>query len=672
MKLREDKKSYDYIGTHVDDLMVVSRKPQEWIALIEQEFALRNIESEPRYYLGTSLTRIKDGRLLLNSTKYISENLPMKTDCHPELDNSELLNKSGHKEFQHIIGLGQWIVLSGRIDIAYAISSLSRFASGPREGHLQMARHVLGYLKKYKKKGILVDPQSPKIQSIGEATVNYEEFTHQYKYYKEELDPMFPAPLIAELDLNIFCDSDHAHDLVTGRSITGLIAFFGSMPVYWKSKRQTSVHTSTFGAEFTALKDAVALAIMLRYHLRSMGIQVTKPTEIHLQGAFIISITNHNCVFNAADVTTALHESHDRGVLDLTEMPITFALEAKLTIKEVLKHANKYGLFASNTSWKEPTGTRDQPFLDCISSIKTIKRLSNNQVDSTEALHAIIQKHLAPTEDDMAVDMAVAIPTIDIASLRAITRLHKAGNSALSLDENSLSTETIELLIKAINSNATPPEEQALGHFTRRNVKPLSTWKDWEAGERKQLDQFEDLEMFGAPILYPKDRDAIILRPHWQYSVKRNGKKYAAPILHAIVMSFSSSVVHPIQRLFFAIAATLNLKVYRRADAQDTFRHKLGRSPGGATLGDSGSSAGDGARNYTGCSIRSSTGGCRTGSYTGRSTGVQKMVIYWKQRQKPNLMQLKEDHEGQNLVRLKAARGAEPGETLGAARGETL
>ena len=46
---------YDYIAAHVDDLIVVAEEPQEYIALIEQEFALRNIESEPSYYLGTSL-----------------------------------------------------------------------------------------------------------------------------------------------------------------------------------------------------------------------------------------------------------------------------------------------------------------------------------------------------------------------------------------------------------------------------------------------------------------------------------------------------------------------------------------------------------------------------------------------------------------------------------------
>ena len=153
--IKKMEHGYDYIATHVDDLIVVAKKPQEYLALIEQEFALRNIESEPSYYLGTSLKRLEDGRIHMNSEDYIKEsirkyeanynitlkkeNIPMPCDAHPELDNTEPLIVIQHKEYQHIIGLGQWITLTGRIDIAYPVSSLARFAANPREGHLKLA-----------------------------------------------------------------------------------------------------------------------------------------------------------------------------------------------------------------------------------------------------------------------------------------------------------------------------------------------------------------------------------------------------------------------------------------------------------------------------------------------------------------------------------------------------
>ena len=91
--------------------------------------------------------------------------------------------------------------------------------------------------------------------------------------------------------------------------------------------------------------------------------------------------------------------------------------------------------------------------------------------------------------------------------------------------------------------------------------------------------------MFGEPIAPSIDQNTIILRPHWKYHIKRcgtrraplcyNGSKYAAPLLHELALTYSSCVEHPIQQLFFAIAANLNLKVYS-GSAKDAFAHSPG------------------------------------------------------------------------------------------------
>ena len=67
--------------------------------------------------------------------------------------------------------------------------------------------------------------------------------------------------------------------------------------------------------------------------------------------------------------------------------------------------------------------------------------------------------------------------------------------------------------ICAVSSTAVTPEEQAISYFTRRRLKTLSTWKEWEKGERKQLNHFEEQGMFGPPQVAPKG--AIISSPHW-------------------------------------------------------------------------------------------------------------------------------------------------------------
>ena len=116
------------------------------------------------------------------------------------------------------------------------------------------------------------------------------DFGNQYSDFEEEKDPRIPEPLMKEIPQNIFVDANHGHDKVTGRSISGIISFAGRTPIYWAAKRQSSVQTTTFGSEFIALKKAVEETLTLRYHLQSMGVEVTKPTVIY--GDNLSSITN--------------------------------------------------------------------------------------------------------------------------------------------------------------------------------------------------------------------------------------------------------------------------------------------------------------------------------------------------------------------------------------------
>ena len=94
----------------------------------------------------------------------------------------------------------------------------------------------------------------------------------------------------------------------------------GSTPVYWKSTRQTAVQTSTFGAEFTALKTAVEVAITIRYHLRSMGVQVIKPTKIFVDNKSVfMNVANPASTLNKKAIALAHHfvrEHQAGGVID--------------------------------------------------------------------------------------------------------------------------------------------------------------------------------------------------------------------------------------------------------------------------------------------------------------------------------------------------------------------
>ena len=109
------------------------------------------------------------------------------------------------------------------------------------------------------------------------------DFLNDYPDAEEDISDDFPPAYGSELETSIFVDSDHAHDITTRRSITGIIQFVGSTPVAWSSRRQSCIATSTYCAKFVAMRVAVEEAISLRYMLRCLGIPVPrhKPTNLY-------------------------------------------------------------------------------------------------------------------------------------------------------------------------------------------------------------------------------------------------------------------------------------------------------------------------------------------------------------------------------------------------------
>ena len=66
----------------------------------------------------------------------------MPAACHPELDDSPLLDEKKTKIYQMLIGTIQWACVTGRLDVCFAVSSLSRFSSNPRQLYMKLALHV--------------------------------------------------------------------------------------------------------------------------------------------------------------------------------------------------------------------------------------------------------------------------------------------------------------------------------------------------------------------------------------------------------------------------------------------------------------------------------------------------------------------------------------------------
>jgi len=94
----------------------------------------------------------------------------------------------------------------------------------------------------------------------------------------EDIPHNMPPPKGRNVKITAFVDADHARDKLTRRSVTGIVVLLNNTPIYWSSKCQTTVETSTYGSELIASHVAVDLIIEMRYKLRMLGVPFEGPS----------------------------------------------------------------------------------------------------------------------------------------------------------------------------------------------------------------------------------------------------------------------------------------------------------------------------------------------------------------------------------------------------------
>ena len=79
----------------------------------------------------------------------------------------------------------------------------------------------------------------------------------------------------------MFVDSNHAGEKVSRRSRTGFVIFLNYGMIDWLSKKQSTVETSVFGAEFCPMKHGIENLRGISYKLRMMGIPVKGASYVY-------------------------------------------------------------------------------------------------------------------------------------------------------------------------------------------------------------------------------------------------------------------------------------------------------------------------------------------------------------------------------------------------------
>ena len=72
-KKSDDNEGYYYITTHVDDVIIAAKRPMDYMAHIDQEVILRDMEDFPKFYLGNDVKKVLRKYIHISSTKYVPE-----------------------------------------------------------------------------------------------------------------------------------------------------------------------------------------------------------------------------------------------------------------------------------------------------------------------------------------------------------------------------------------------------------------------------------------------------------------------------------------------------------------------------------------------------------------------------------------------------------------------
>ena len=146
--------------------------------------------------------------------------------------------------YPEAVGALQWLVSSGRPDIAYAVSSVSRYLGCFGQEHWDAVVRIFRYLQQTR------------------------EMPMRFKKSK------------GGMTFEVFADSDWAGDVDHRRSQGGFICFVGGNLITCKSILQRIVALSSTEAEYIAACEATKEAVWMRRVLTDIGFPQSQPTTI--------------------------------------------------------------------------------------------------------------------------------------------------------------------------------------------------------------------------------------------------------------------------------------------------------------------------------------------------------------------------------------------------------
>ena len=121
---------------------------------------------------------------------------------------------------------------------------------------------MMEYMKQKHKSCSFLDPTYPVIDRT--TFIDGAEWKEFYGDTTKEIPPDALDPRGKEFDIQMMVGSYHAWDKATRCSRTGFLIYVNMTLINWLSKKQLTIESSLFGAEFLAMKNGMEVLCGIR------------------------------------------------------------------------------------------------------------------------------------------------------------------------------------------------------------------------------------------------------------------------------------------------------------------------------------------------------------------------------------------------------------------------
>ena len=205
-----------------------------------------------------------------------------------------------------MIGKPQWLVTLGRFDIHAQVTTMSRYRSAPRKGHLERLQRVYEYILKTKHYSPRYRTKEPDYTYLPNMKYNWTYTV--YGNLQEIIPNNCPKPLGKSVTSTTNLNANLLHCLETCASLTSCLHFCNQTPTDWYSKKQATVETAAYGSEFVVAKTATGQIMDLRYTLRYLGVPVKSTSYMFGDNRSIVTgVTLPHSTLSKINNTLAFH-----------------------------------------------------------------------------------------------------------------------------------------------------------------------------------------------------------------------------------------------------------------------------------------------------------------------------------------------------------------------------